>query len=184
MATHPIVRMGAPILKRPALAVEDPTGPEVAALIADMLESMEAAGGVGLAAPQIGVGLRVVIFEVPEGRSSDGVVIPVTPLINPLIEPLDEETEEAYESCLSVPGLAGMVPRWRRIGYRGFTPEGRLIEREAAGFHARVLQHECDHLDGILYPMRMTDMSTFGFVEELRRPPPGTEAPKEEVEAE
>lgn len=146
--------------------------PEIHQLITDMLETMSDAGGTGLAAPQVHVPLRVIIFFVSEQRSgedpADGPV-PLTVLINPEIEVIGEEVEEGWEGCLSLPGLTGAVERPYRIRYRGLTPGGELLEREAAGFHARVVQHEFDHLAGVLYPMRMTDLSKFGFVEEVGR---------------
>lgn len=172
MAILKIARMGHPVLGRPADAVADPTSPEVARLVADMVETMADAEGTGLAAPQVHVPLRVVVFLVDGDRATaeqeDGAV-PLTAMINPEIEPLDEERELGWEACLSVPGLMGAVPRWRRIRYRWTSPEGETLERTASGFHARVVQHECDHLDGILYPQRMEDMSMLGFVEEMRR---------------
>jgi peptide deformylase len=169
MAAIEIARMGNPILAQPARPVEDPTDPAVAGLVASMLETMDAAGGVGLAAPQIGVGLQLVVFEVPAARTTDGHGFPPIALINPEIIPLDDGVEDGYEACLSVPGLTGKVPRWRRIGYRGQGLDGGLIEREAEGFHARVVQHECDHLAGVLYLSRMRDLSSLAFVDELRR---------------
>jgi peptide deformylase len=172
MAIRKIAKMGHPVLKRPARAVSDPTSPETRALIADMLETMEDANGAGLAAPQIHEDLRVVIFHVPAERASgqDGDdPAPLTVLINPVIEPLTDERELGLEGCLSVPGFVGAVPRFTKIRYSGYGPDGKKIEREAAGFHARVVQHECDHLDGILYPQRMEDLSLFGYVEEVRR---------------
>lgn len=177
MAILKIARMGHPILKRVADPVTDPTAPEIHRLINDMVDTLEDIGGAGLAAPQVHVPLRVVIFHVPGARiaAEDGAAgenppgIPLTALINPEITPLGPETVAGIEACLSVPGLAGMVPRYRHIRYRALKPDGSVIEREASGFHARVVQHECDHLDGILYPMRMTDMKTLSFVEELRR---------------
>jgi peptide deformylase len=140
-----------------------------------MEDTLADVGGVGLAAPQVHVPLRVVIFHVPKARmeAEDGegpaIGVPLTHLINPVIEPQTEELEEGIEACLSVPGLAGSVPRYRQIRYRGVTPSGEAIDRIAKGFHARVVQHECDHLDGVLYPMRMTDLSKLSFVEELKR---------------
>jgi peptide deformylase len=177
MAILKIARMGHPILKRAADPVEDPTSPEIHRLINDMVDTLADIGGAGLAAPQVHVSLRVVIFHVPGARlaAEDGEAgpapagIPLTALINPEITPLSGDMVEGIEACLSVPGLAGMVPRYRHIRYRALAPDGSRIEREASGFHARVVQHECDHLDGILYPMRMRDMTSFGFVEELRR---------------
>ncbi|WP_395023335.1 peptide deformylase [Dongia sp.] len=175
MAILKIARMGHPVLKRRADEVEDPTSPEIASLIKDMEDTLTDVGGVGLAAPQVHVPLRVVIFHVPKARmeAEDGeapaIGVPLTYLINPVIEPLTEDVEEGIEACLSVPGLAGSVPRFRQIRYRGITPAGEPIDRTAKGFHARVVQHECDHLDGVLYPMRMTDLSKLSFVEELKR---------------
>lgn len=175
MAALDIALMGNPILARPASPVEDPCGPEVAALVSDMIETMAVAGGIGLAAPQVSRGIQLVIFGVPEARAGEGRGVPLTALVNPTIEPLGEEMEEAYEACLSVPGLTGVVPRWRHIGYRGLGLDGKLIEREASGFHARVVQHECDHLLGTLYLARMRNLSTLAFGEELRRLAAATE---------
>ena len=175
MAILKIARMGHPVLKRRADEVEDPTSPELANLIKDMMDTLADVGGVGLAAPQVHVPLRVVIFHVPKARmeAEDGegpaIGVPLTYLINPVIEPLQPDMEEGIEACLSVPGLAGAVPRYTQIRYRGVTPIGEPIDRIAKGFHARVVQHECDHLDGVLYPMRMTDLSKLSFVEELKR---------------
>ena len=172
MAILKIARMGHPVLRRVADPVVDPTAPDVRRLVRDMLETLEDIGGVGLAAPQVHVSRRVVIFEVPAERAArDGGTpegVPMTALINPVIEPLGEEKAVGWEACLSVPGLTGAVPRWTRIRYRGYGLEGERIEREASGFHARVVQHECDHLDGVLYPQRMTDLSLLSFAEELR----------------
>ena len=172
MAILKIARMGHPILRAAAQPVPDATDPRIHGLIADMVETMADAPGVGLAAPQVHVPLRVVVFRVPGARTDDGKDVPLTALINPVIEPLGEETEEGWEACLSVPGLTGRVPRHTRIRYRGLGPDGKEIVREATGYHARVVQHECDHLDGVLYPMRMTDMTTFGFVDEMTRVAP------------
>jgi peptide deformylase len=142
--------------------------PELDALLADMLDTMEALDGAGLAAPQIGVPLRVVIFGVQRNpRYPDAEEVPFTVLINPLIRPLGAQMEEGWEGCLSVPGMRGLVPRHARIAYEGVDPSGSRIEREVGGFHARVVQHECDHLDGVLYPMRIADLRNFGFTEEL-----------------
>ena len=142
--------------------------PELRALIADMEDTMHALDGAGLAAPQIGVGLRVVIFGFDSNpRYPEAGSVPYTVLINPVLTPLSEEIEEGWEGCLSVPGLRGVVPRWRHLRYEGLDPEGRRIDRTVDGFHARVVQHETDHLDGILYPMRMRDMSRFGFTDLL-----------------
>ncbi len=173
MAILRIARMGHPVLAQPAAPVEVPTAPEIRRLVADMIETMADAPGIGLAAPQVHVPLRVVVFRVPVERDEDADAetedVPLTALVNPEIEPLGEEMESAIESCLSLPGMAGMVPRHVRIRYRATTPEGAALERLAEGYHARVVQHECDHLDGILYPMRMTDLSTLGYGEEMRR---------------
>ena len=172
MAILKIARMGHPVLGRSAEPVEDPTSPEVAKLIDDMVETMVDANGTGLAAPQVHIPKRIVVFYVSEHRAGDDEAdgpVPLTVLINPEIEVLDERTEEDWEGCLSLPGLTGAVERPYRIRYRGVTPAGKVLEREAAGFHARVVQHECDHLDGILYPQRMKDLSRFGFVEDITR---------------
>ena len=168
MAILKIARMGHPALRAPAAPVGDPTAPEIRALVADMRETLGDAEGVGLAAPQIHVPLRIVIFEVPAERS-DEVAVPPTVLINPEIEALTDETALDWEACLSVPGMIGVVPRLTHIRYRGVGLDGGTIEREARGFHARVVQHECDHLDGILYPSRIEDMGLFGFADEIRR---------------
>ena len=142
--------------------------PEIAALLADMRDTMRDQNGAGLAAPQIGVGLRVVIFGVERNpRYPDVEPVPYTELINPVLTDLSTDMEEGWEGCLSVPGLRGVVPRHARLRYRGFDPEGNVIDREAEGFHARVVQHECDHLDGILYPMRVRDFTRFGFTDIL-----------------
>ena len=169
MTVHAILKMGDPRLLRVAQAVTAFDSTELHQLIADMDETMLAANGAGLAAPQIGVDLQVVIFGTgrPNPRYPDAPIVPRTVLINPFITPLDAEEEEGWEGCLSVPGLRGVVPRWRRIRYQGFDPFGRPIEREAEGFHARVVQHECDHLMGVLYPMRVRDFTRFGFTEVL-----------------
>ncbi|SCA55736.1 Peptide deformylase 2 [Candidatus Terasakiella magnetica] len=167
-----IARMGHPVLKTIAAPVEDPTAPEIEHLVSDMIETMEDATGAGLAAPQVHVPLRVVIFHVPRGRDvaeSSEDEIGLTVLINPEIEPMGEEKEAGYEGCLSIPTMTGKVSRYSKIKYRGYGLDGELIEREATGFHARVVQHECDHLDGILYPQRMDDMGSFGYVEEMQK---------------
>jgi peptide deformylase len=172
MAILKIARMGHPVLQVAAGTVDDPTGPGVAHLVRDMVETLADIGGLGLAAPQVHVPLRVVIFHIPDERSVDGEgdgSMPLTVLINPVIEPLSEEKEVDWESCLSLPQLTGEVPRFTHIRYTGVGLDGAPIERVARGFHARVLQHECDHLLGVLYPMRMTDMSRFGFVEDVHR---------------
>jgi peptide deformylase len=142
--------------------------PELAALIADMEETMRALDGAGLAAPQIGVGLRIVVFGFDScARYPEAGNVPYTVLINPELEPLSETLETGWEGCLSVPGLRGEVPRWRHLRYTGHDPRGQRIDRTVEGFHARVVQHETDHLDGILYPMRMKDMRRFGFADVL-----------------
>jgi peptide deformylase len=171
MAILKIARMGHPVLRRPADPVPDPTAPQIRSLVADMIETMTDANGAGLAAPQVHVPLRVVVFHVPEERArrENEEPAPLTALINPEIVALTDDKIEGWEACLSVPGLAGKVPRYSRIRYSGLTPEGGLIEREVQGFHARVVQHECDHLDGILYPQRMADLSTLVFVEHMGR---------------
>jgi peptide deformylase len=168
-----IARMGHPVLTARAEEVPDPSSREVRRLVEDMVETMIDAGGVGLAAPQVHIGRRVIIFHSPAARGEEGAAetgtAPMTALINPVVEPVGEEMAVAYEGCLSIPGLTGAVPRYARIRYRGFNAAGQPIEREATGFHARVVQHEVDHLDGILFPMRMIDLSTLAFTEELRR---------------
>lgn len=169
MTVHTILRMGDPRLLAKARPVETFDTTELHRLIADMEETMAAANGAGLAAPQIGVDLQVVIFGTgaPNPRYPEAPVVPRTVLLNPVITRLGDEEEEGWEGCLSVPGLRGVVPRWRRIRYQGFDVQGRPIEREIEGFHARVVQHECDHLDGTLYPMRVRDFSRFGFTDVL-----------------
>jgi len=168
MSVQTILRMGDSRLLQPALPVTAFATRELQALIEDMQDTMEAAGGVGLAAPQIGVGLQVVIFGfVSSARYPDADTVPETILINPLITPLDDETEDGWEGCLSVPGLRGLVPRYRRIRYQGCDENGQAIDRTVSGFHARVVQHECDHLQGVLYPMRIRDLSRFGFTDVL-----------------
>jgi peptide deformylase len=168
MAIRPVLRMGDPRLLEPSRPVERFDTPELHALIADMEETMRALNGAGLAAPQIGVGVRVVIFGVERNpRYPDAEPVPYTVLINPVLEPLGAEVEEGWEGCLSVPGMRGLVPRYRRLRYQGYDPYRRAIDRSVEGFHARVVQHECDHLDGILYPMRIADLRNFGFNEEL-----------------
>lgn len=169
MAIHPILKMGDPRLLRVAQPITTFDTPELHRLVADMEETMAAASGAGLAAPQIGVDLQLVIFGTgaPNPRYPEAPVVPRTVLLNPVITPLGNEEEEGWEGCLSVPGLRGVVPRWRRIRYQGYDLQGRAIEREVDGFHARVVQHECDHLQGVLYPMRVRDFSRFGFTEVL-----------------
>jgi peptide deformylase len=168
MAIRTLLRMGDPRLLQVAEPVADFSDPSLHALIRDMFDTMESAGGVGLAAPQIGVGRQVVIFGFEKSaRYPDAEPVPRTILINPLIAPLSDEEELGWEGCLSVPGLRGEVPRYRRIRYSGYDEAGRLIDREAKGFHARVVQHECDHLIGKLFPMRMRDFTRFGFTDVL-----------------
>lgn len=168
MAVREVLRMGHPVLRERAKPVDKLGTPELAALVADMKDTMAAKNGAGLAAPQIGVGQRVVIFGVTANpRYPDAEEVPFTVLVNPKIVLLTREVEEGWEGCLSVPGMRGVVPRYTKLRYSGFDEHGNPIEREAEGFHARVVQHECDHLDGILYPQRMTDLSRFGFIEEL-----------------
>jgi peptide deformylase len=165
---RPVLRMGDPRLLRIAQPVKAFGTRELAALIQDMRDTMAHLDGAGLAAPQIGIDLRVVIFGGgPNPRYPDAPDIPDTVLINPQLTPLSSEEEDGWEGCLSVPGLRGVVPRWRQLRYAGYTETGQRIEREVDGFHARVVQHECDHLDGILYPARIRDMTRFGFIEEL-----------------
>ncbi len=202
MAILKIARIGHPVLRRRAEAVADPTAPEIRRLVADMIETMEDADGTGLAAPQVHVPLRVVVFKVAAARggaagdggadddadgagesdSEAGEAVPLTVLVNPVIEPLTDEMTVGWEGCLSLPGMMGAVPRRKEIRYRALTPEGTVVDRIARGFHARVVQHECDHLDGILYPMRMPDLSLFGYVEEMRKPDPAAgETPARET---
>jgi peptide deformylase len=167
-----ILRMGDPRLLRVSEPVREFGAPELRTLIDDMFETMAAENGAGLAAPQIGVPLRVVIFGYADPstrnpRYPDADPVPQTILINPVLEPLTDAMEDGWEGCLSVPGLRGVVPRIARLRYSGYDLDGRRIERVADGFHARVVQHECDHLDGILYPMRMRDFTRFGFTDIL-----------------
>ena len=181
MSILKIARMGHPLLSRPAERVADPCAPEIAALVADMLETLADIGGLGLAAPQVHVSRRVVVFHVPRQRvlveegqgaeeegAEDAEGPDMTVLVNPVVEPLGDETALGWEGCLSVPGLRGLVPRHTRISYSGHSLTGERIERVAEGFHARVVQHECDHLDGILYPQRMTDMRKLVFESEMK----------------
>ena len=168
MTIRDVLRMGHPVLRERAKPVEAFGTPELRALVQDMKDTMAHQNGAGLAAPQIGVSQRVVIFGVQSNpRYPDAEEVPFTVLVNPKITMLTREVEEGWEGCLSVPGMRGVVPRYTKLRYSGFDEEGNPIDREAEGFHARVVQHECDHLDGILYPMRMTDMSRFGFTAEL-----------------
>ncbi|MFT4195702.1 peptide deformylase [Ottowia sp.] len=165
MTVHAILKMGDPRLLRVARPVEAFDTGALHLLVRDMFETMRAANGAGLAAPQIGVDLQLVIFgtDAVNPRYPDAPPVPRTVLCNPVVTPLTDEEEEGWEGCLSVPGLRAAVPRWRRVRYSGFDPRGDRIEREAEGFHARVVQHECDHLRGVLYPMRVRDFSRFGF---------------------
>ncbi len=168
MAVREILKMGDPRLLKVARPVDRLGTPELRALVTDMFETMAAASGVGLAAPQIGVDLALVIFGFQRSeRYPEAPAVPRTVLLNPVIEPLSPDEEEGWEGCLSVPGMRGMVPRWTTIRYSGVDPDGAPIERIAEGFHARVVQHECDHLIGKLYPMRIRDFSRFGFTEVL-----------------
>ena len=168
MTVREILKMGDPRLLLVAKPLIEFDTPAVRALIADMFETMHAANGVGLAAPQIGVDLALVIFGFRQNqRYPDAPPVPETVLINPQITPLDAQEEEGWEGCLSIPGLRGKVPRFMRIRYSGFDPQGQRIDREAEGFHARVVQHECDHLTGTLYPMRIRDFSQFGYTSVL-----------------
>lgn len=172
MALLKIARMGHPVLVRRADEVPDPTAREIRSLVEDMVATMDDAGGVGLAAPQVHVAKRVIIFNAPRGREEAGgedtEFAPLTALVNPEYEPLGDEMALGWEGCLSIPGLTGVVPRHARIRYRGLGTKGEVIEREASGFHARVVQHETDHLDGILFPMRMTDLKLLSFNEEMK----------------
>ncbi|MHB1352674.1 MAG: peptide deformylase [Thiobacillus sp.] len=168
MAVREVLKMGDPRLLEPARPVERFADPELAQLVADMHDTMRALNGAGLAAPQIGVSLQVVIFEVNANpRYPDAAEVPFTVLVNPVVTPLSEAAEEGWEGCLSVPGMRGLVPRHTEIRYQGFDADGRALERRVSGFHARVVQHEVDHLNGILYPMRVRDLRNFGFTETL-----------------
>jgi peptide deformylase len=168
MAIKDVLRMGDARLLRRAEEIHSFDTPELHALLADMRDTMQALNGVGLAAPQIGVNQRVVIFGVEHNpRYPDAEPVPQTVLLNPVITPLSSDTEEDWEGCLSIPGMRGMVPRFKAIRYQGCDEYGALIDRTVSGFHARVVQHECDHLDGILYPMRIHDLRQFGFSDVL-----------------
>ncbi len=169
MAIQPILKMGDPRLLRVAQPVRDFGSDALQQLVRDLLDTMRAANGAGLAAPQIGVDLQLVIFgsDAANPRYPDQPPVPRTVLCNPRITPLGDEEEDGWEGCLSVPGLRAVVPRWRRIRYSGLDPQGAVVEREAEGFHARVVQHECDHLIGKLYPMRVRDFTRFGYTEVL-----------------
>ena len=168
MAIRQVLRMGHPVLRQIAQPVANVRDPAVGTLVEDMFDTMEACSGAGLAAPQIGVSVRVVVFGVTHNpRYPQAGPVPRTVLINPVIEVIDPTPEDGWEGCLSVPGLRGLVPRPRATRYHGFDERGHPIEGEASGFHARVVQHECDHLDGVLYPQRITDLRQFGFEPEI-----------------
>ena len=168
MAIRRVLKMGDPILYRVAEPVVDFNTSDLDILIADMFDTMAALNGAGIAAPQIGVSRRVVIFGVAVNpRYPDAQPVPTTVLVNPIIEILTHETDDAWEGCLSVPGMRGVVSRPTQVRYRGYDQHGVPLEREARGFHARVVQHECDHLDGVLYPMRLKDARLFGYEDTL-----------------
>lgn len=168
MAIRPVLRMGDPVLLEKAAPVEKFDTPELHALIKDMEDTMRHMNGAGIAAPQIGVSQRVVIFGVGSNpRYPDAEEVPYTVLINPVLSPVGREMEDGWEGCLSVPGMRGIVPRYERLHYTGYDQYGKPIDRLVSGFHARVVQHECDHLDGILYPMRIRDLANFGFTDVL-----------------
>ena len=168
MPIRPVLRMGDPVLLQKAAPVERFDTPELHALIQDMKDTMADMNGAGIAAPQIGVSQRVVIFGIEHNpRYPDADEVPFTGLINPVIEPIGNEMEEGWEGCLSVPGMRGIVPRYTHLRYTGFDQFGNPIDRTVDDFHARVVQHECDHLDGILYPMRIEDLTRFGFTDVL-----------------
>ena len=168
MAIRRVLKMGDPLLYRKAEPVKGFNTPELDALIADMFDTMAALNGAGLAAPQIGVSQRVAIFSVESNpRYPDVEPVPTTVLINPILTPIGDEMEEGWEGCLSVPGLRGLVTRHKNLRYTGFNQHGKPIDRTVSGFHARVVQHECDHLDGILYPMRLRDIRLLGFEDAL-----------------
>ncbi|MGY9005363.1 MAG: peptide deformylase [Alphaproteobacteria bacterium] len=194
MAILKIARMGNPILRERAQEVEDPKAPAVHALVRDMAETLVDAQGAGLAAPQVYVPYRVVIFYIPQSDEeeysppteeyTEEPVRNLEVLINPVIEPIGDEKAFGWEGCLSVPDMQGIVPRFTHIRYSGVGLDGKPIKREAKGFHARVLQHECDHLDGVLYPMQITDLRLFGFNEEFERNPLRLESEEEEADTE
>ncbi|HWU82612.1 MAG TPA: peptide deformylase [Methylophilaceae bacterium] len=168
MAIKTVLRMGDPLLLQKAAPVTQFDTPELRALIKDMEDTMQHMNGAGIAAPQIGVSLRVVIFGVGKNpRYPDAEEVPYTVLVNPVLSPVGNEMEDGWEGCLSVPGLRGIVPRYQRLHYTGHDQYGKPIDRLVSGFHARVVQHECDHLDGILYPMRIRDLASFGFTDVL-----------------
>lgn len=168
MAIKPVLRMGDPRLLEPSHPVKKFRTAELNELITDMNDTMTSLNGAGLAAPQIGVNLQVVIFGVEQNqRYPDAEAVPFTILVNPQLTPVDDETEEGWEGCLSVPSMRGLVPRHKKLRYQGFDEKGKKIDRTVSDFHARVVQHECDHLAGILYPMRIRDLRNFGFTAEL-----------------
>lgn len=165
---RPVLHMGDARLLQVAAPVVEFDTPELHELLADMADTMQHEGGIGLAAPQIGVSLQVVIFGFEQSdRYPDAPAVPRTVLINPVLQPLEDSRAEGWEGCLSLPGLRGVVPRWQHLHYSGYDARGHRFERRVSDFHARVVQHECDHLNGILYPMRMTDFTRFGFVEAM-----------------
>jgi len=168
MSLLPVVRMGDPVLRTVAAPVVDPTDPAVAALAGSMIETMVDAPGVGLAAPQIGQSLRLIVMRLIAERGAADAPLRTTALINPELEPIGDEIELGWEGCLSVPELRGVVPRYKHIGYRGWLPDGTRVEGEFSGFQARILQHETDHLDGIIYLDRMRDLATLGYGPELQ----------------
>ena len=169
MAVRTVLRLGDPRLRQPAQPVIDVADPALRQLITDLDDTMAACSGAGLAAPQIGVSLRVVLFGGggPNPRYPDAPPLPRTLLINPVLTPLGPERDEGWEGCLSVPGLRGRVSRWQRLRYQGIDGDGQPVDRCVEGFHARVVQHECDHLDGVLFPDRLSDPTAFGFIPEL-----------------
>lgn len=168
MTVRRVLKMGDPLLYRKADPVQQFNTPELDRLVADMFDTMAELSGAGLAAPQIGVSLRVVVFGVEANpRYPEAEPVPTTVLVNPVLEPIGDDMEEGWEGCLSVPGLRGLVPRHLRLRYTGFDHHGQPLDRTVSGFHARVVQHECDHLDGILYPMRLRDIRLLGFEDAL-----------------
>jgi len=170
MAILKIARMGHPALLAPAKPVEDALAPDVQRLLADMAETLDDAGGVGLAAPQVHVGLRLFLYKVPASRAGEGGdEVPLTAVINPVLTPAGDEMSMGWEGCLSIPGLRAAVPRFERVHISGLDARGQKIDKEVSGFEARVIQHEADHLDGVLYTMRMSDFRYFGFTEETVR---------------
>ena len=167
MAIKEIIKMGHPLLLEKAKPVTEFDTPELHKLVEDMIATMEPENGAGLAAPQVNEGIQLVIFGYDTERYPDAEDVPFTVLINPTIRPLTKETEDGWEGCLSVPGMRGLVPRYKKINYKGFDQYGKPIDRDVEGFHARVVQHECDHLIGMLYPLRIKDLRFFGFEDTL-----------------